>query len=454
MQLRAGVASDRGLVRQTNEDSYLVRRGLYAVCDGMGGARAGEVASAMACRELLALDPATAGSEELRGVIAAANEAIARRSLEEERLSGMGTTLTAALAAGNSLSLAHIGDSRAYLLRGGSLTQLTDDHSWVGEMVRRGDLTPAQAAVHPHRSVITKALGTGDGADADIFEVPIEAGDRVLLCSDGLTGMVSDSEIAEILGRDEDPQTVAGMLVRAALDGGGEDNVTVVVLDIGPAGAGSGPDETGSDQMDSEQTSFDQSGDEVLMGPDDRGVLNRARAGRGGLSGAGVRGRLGGRVGPLLRPHAARSSRSALSTTTSMKALDLASAEPSAKIDPATDPAAEIAPGAERAERARGWTRRKWIMLATVVLVVLAIAIVSFAAYNWTVYYVGVFDGTVALYHGLPGSVLGIALSSVIERGTTSYDSLPPFLQARVDAHGLLTKEEGQLFLRSLSAQR
>ncbi len=247
MQLRVGVASDRGLVRQTNEDSYVTRRGLYAVCDGMGGARAGEVASEMACRGLLTLDPATAGPEELREAIVEANLAIARRSLEEERLLGMGTTLTAVLAGGRSLNLAHVGDSRAYLLRSGNLTQLTEDHSWVGEMVRRGELTPAQAAVHPHRSVITKALGTDGDAYPDIFEVSVEAGDRVMLCSDGLTGMVSDPEIAEILGRDEDPQATAGLLVQAALNGGGEDNVTVVVLDVVAAGeSGDGP--TGADE--------------------------------------------------------------------------------------------------------------------------------------------------------------------------------------------------------------
>ena len=291
MQLRVGVASDRGLVRQTNEDSYLIRRGLYAVCDGVGGARAGEVASEMACRGLLTIDPATAGPEELRKAIVEANLAIARRSLEEERLRGMGTTLTAALAKERSLSLAHVGDSRAYLLHDSSLTQLTDDHSWVGEMVRRGELTPAQAAVHPQRSVITKALGTDGDVYPDVFEVPVEVGDRVMLCSDGLTGMVSDSVIAEILRRDEDPQAAAGLLVQAALDGGGEDNVTVVVVDVR--------------RTEAEQPPSDGSGDEILLGPSDRGVLSAARAGRGGRPGAGVRGRKTGTAEVAnAKPHA------------------------------------------------------------------------------------------------------------------------------------------------------
>ena len=289
MQLRAGVASDRGLVRQTNEDSYLIRRGLYAVCDGVGGARAGEVASEMACRGLLVLAPATAGPEELRKAIVEANLAIARRSLEEERLRGMGTTLTAALARERSLSLAHVGDSRAYLLHDSSLTQLTDDHSWVGEMVGRGELTPAQAAVHSQRSVITKALGTDGDVYPDVFEVPVEVGDRVMLCSDGLTGMVSDSVIAEILRRDEGPQAVAGLLVQAALDGGGEDNVTVVVVDVRRTEAEQPPRDGSADQADD-----DQVGDKILLGPSDRGVLSAAPAGRGRHPGAGVRGRQDG----------------------------------------------------------------------------------------------------------------------------------------------------------------
>lgn len=305
MQLRAGVASDRGLVRQTNEDSYLIRRGLYAVCDGVGGARAGEVASEMACRGLLVLDPATAGPEELRKAIVEANLAIARRSLEEERLLGMGTTLTAALAGERSLSLAHVGDSRAYLLRRGSLTQLTDDHSWVGEMVRRGELTPAQAAVHSQRSVITKALGTGGDVYPDVFEVPVEVGDRVMLCSDGLTGMVSDSVIAEILGRDEDPQAVAGLLVQAALNGGGEDNVTVVVVEVLPASETPDVAESGDEQPVGDASSGDQAGDEILLGPSDRGVLSVARAGRDRRPGAGVRGRKTGTAEVAnAKPHA------------------------------------------------------------------------------------------------------------------------------------------------------
>ena len=425
MRLRAGVASDRGLVRQTNEDSYLARRGLYAVCDGMGGARAGEVASQMACQGLLSLDPASAGQQDLRAAIVEANLAIARRSLTEEPLLGMGTTLTAVLAGEGALSLAHVGDSRAYLLHDGSLTQLTSDHSWVGEMVRRGELTPAQAAIHPHRSVITRALGTDGDVEPDMFEVPVEEGDRVLLCSDGLTGMVSDPEITELLRRDDDPQVVAELLVQAALAGGGEDNVTVVVVDVLSRGDQVGADSKGDDQTGADPEGDDMSGDEILVGPSDRGVLSAASSHRSRRPSAVVRERLARRAGPLLRPVASRAG---------------------------GDPPPTAVPS-EPQSSSRTRKRRVWVSLVVVVALVVAIAIVGFAVFNSTVYYVGTSEGIVALYHGLPGSFLGIDLSSVIERGTVTYDSLASHLQERVNTHDLVNKEQGQLFLRTLGAQ-
>ena len=190
MGLVAGFATHRGLVRQTNEDSFLVRRGLYVVCDGMGGARAGEVASQMACERLVAIPPGSGDKDQLREAIVDASISIAARSLAEPQLLGMGTTLTSALIHDTTLTLGHVGDSRAYLLHQGTIRQLTDDHSWVGEMVRRGEITAAEAATHPHRSVITRALGTDGEAQPDLVEIGLEPGDRLLLCSDGLSGMV------------------------------------------------------------------------------------------------------------------------------------------------------------------------------------------------------------------------------------------------------------------------
>ena len=407
MRVRSGYASNVGLVRQTNEDSFLVRDGLYVVCDGMGGARAGEVASEMACRGLLAVEPATYGSEELLGAVKDANRAIAARSLEENRLAGMGTTLTGALVGEDSLTLVHVGDSRAYLLHEGRLTQLTKDHSWVGEMMRRGELTPNEAAVHPHRSVITKALGTDPEVDPDLFQVPFSVGDRLLLCSDGLTGMVSDHELEQILLRPEFPDDIASLLVQAALAGGGEDNVTVVVVE--------GVAESDKDSSEGET--------EPVVGPADRGTAIPHKSKGMPLKGihpsAAVRERLGKRVGPFLRPVAKG---------------NVESGEGSAQTP------------------APRWTKRKWMVLAVVVVLVIAVAIVAFAVVNSTVYYVGTANGGVALFQGLPGSFLGIDLSGVIEQGSVAYESLAPYVKSRVDAHDLVSKEEGQRFLRSLSA--
>ena len=229
MRLRHGAASHVGLVRQQNEDSFVAGGGVFAVCDGMGGARAGEVASEIACRFLMEIAP-QADPTRLESTVADANRAIFLKSVEDSSLAGMGTTLTALVSTGDGVLVAHVGDSRAYLWREGGMRQLTDDHSLVAELVRRGQLTPAQAAVHPHRSVITRALGTDGVVKPDIFPISLEPGDRLLICSDGLSGMVAEPDMARLLGTGEDPQSIAQSLVEAALEGGGEDNVTVVVL--------------------------------------------------------------------------------------------------------------------------------------------------------------------------------------------------------------------------------
>jgi serine/threonine protein phosphatase PrpC len=242
MRLVAAKKTDPGRVREGNEDGYLVddRMGLFAVADGMGGHQAGEVASATA---LEALRAAVASGEPIRDAIDRANEAVLERSAGDERLRGMGTTMTAGtLAAGGTLLLGHVGDSRAYLARDGELTQVTEDHSLVEEMVRRGELTPEQAEVHPRRSVITRALGIEPGVEVDLYPVELHEGDRMLLCSDGLTTMIRAEEIAAILQGEPDPQRAANTLVEAANAAGGEDNITVLVIDVtgddaGPARA-------------------------------------------------------------------------------------------------------------------------------------------------------------------------------------------------------------------------
>ncbi len=230
MKVVAGVATDIGRVRERNEDSYLVEPPLYAVADGMGGARGGAVASSLALDKVEELFRSGKGS--LSELIRSANRAVFERSVTDRRVSGMGTTLTAATVDDRGAHLGHVGDSRAYLLRAGSLRQLTDDHTLVNRMVKAGEITPQEAGVHPHRNVLTRSVGTEPEVEVDEEDVPLIDGDRLLLCSDGLTGMVIEPQIQAILETTPDPQEAADRLVKAANRAGGIDNITVVILDI------------------------------------------------------------------------------------------------------------------------------------------------------------------------------------------------------------------------------
>lgn len=250
MKIETGVATDIGKVREGNEDSYLVEPPLFAVADGMGGHRGGEVASH------LALDTVEALAEQGRGTLGdqvrEANRAVYEESQRDRAVTGMGTTLTAARVVDGAARVAHVGDSRAYLMRAGSLRQVTDDHTLVNRMVKAGEITPEEAQVHPHRNVLTRALGTEPDVQVDEIEVALMDGDRLMLCSDGLFGMVNEDQIQAILEAEPDPQKTADRLVRAANRAGGVDNITVVVLDAhddgtaddGPEAAGAGPQPT------------------------------------------------------------------------------------------------------------------------------------------------------------------------------------------------------------------
>jgi protein phosphatase len=230
----AGV-SQTGNVRRSNEDSYLMRSPLFMVADGMGGAQAGEIASRMCAEAFADVDIVhTPPAEALRTTIRSANARILERSRTDPDAAGMGTTVTSALMDDEgTITFAHVGDSRAYLLRDGSLQRLSDDHSLVGELVRAGELSELEAEHHPQRSVITRALGTDDAVEVDTFTVRAKDGDIVLLCSDGLNTMVPEGTIADLLAAPEPTATIARNLVRAALAGGGEDNVTAIVFRVG-----------------------------------------------------------------------------------------------------------------------------------------------------------------------------------------------------------------------------
>jgi protein phosphatase len=239
VKLRSCGLTDRGLCRETNEDAYLLEPefGLFAVADGMGGHAAGEIAAQLATealREAIFRAGAHRDPEELlRAAVLEANRRICDSILEHRERRGMGTTLVAALVRGDRAVIAHVGDSRAYLYRHGRLRRLTTDHSWVLEQVRLGLLTEEAAARHPMRNIVTRALGTRTMEGPEIHSVELEPGDLLLLCSDGLNTMLSDPEIEEILRSScHDPAEACRVLVASANERGGEDNTTVVLVQV------------------------------------------------------------------------------------------------------------------------------------------------------------------------------------------------------------------------------
>ncbi len=244
---RAAGITDPGRRRLRNEDAFICEPPLFAVADGMGGARAGEIAAGLAAAALEEAGAETRGEEGVVALITEANRRIWERSLADPQTAGMGTTVTAALvdAASGTVGIGHVGDSRGYLLRGGELEQLTTDHSLVAELVQSGVLTPEEAERHPQRSAITRALGTESTVEVDAFTVQSEPGDLFLICSDGLSSMITAAEMqAAIEQADRDPARAVEALVDAANANGGEDNVTVVLFEmLGP------PVEAGHDTM-------------------------------------------------------------------------------------------------------------------------------------------------------------------------------------------------------------
>ncbi|MEO8322922.1 MAG: Stp1/IreP family PP2C-type Ser/Thr phosphatase [Actinomycetota bacterium] len=238
MKIKVGVRTDVGRVRGGNEDSYLLSEPLFGIADGMGGHAAGEVASSTAV-EALEKGAAQVNPESLVALIKEANRAIFDKATKDDSLHGMGTTCTVVLIEGGNAHLAHVGDSRAYLLRGGDLSRLSEDHTLVGRMVREGQLTEEEAAKHPQRSMITRSLGIDSDVRVDLRSFDVRDGDRIMLCSDGLTSMTDEGTIKRVLQQTKSPQAAADELVDLANEAGGDDNITVVVLDL--SGAGGAP---------------------------------------------------------------------------------------------------------------------------------------------------------------------------------------------------------------------
>ncbi len=372
MRVVIGAGSDIGRARERNEDSYVVEEPLFAVADGMGGHRGGAVASSLALESLrdVLMDERVAPTA-LIDEIKAANQRVLQRGESDRELRGMGTTLTALLAQEGKAHIAHIGDSRAYLLRDGSLKQLTEDHTLVRRMVTEGKLLPEEAERHPQRSILTKALGVDQDIEPDTLTLdPILPGDRLLLCTDGLTSMVDSDRIEEVLQSEDDPQRAAETLIDEANAAGGDDNITVVILDFiddGSAGATS-------------ETATGRHGTSPEFGGAAADVVEAAPAAEDWAEGD---------TGVIPLPVEERQS-----------------------APPVEDAHPEAVGRATRRRRKR-WIR---VVVGSVVLAALLIGLfVGARTYLDNQWYVGVAGDRVAIYNGIPTQILGIELSHVEE---------------------------------------
>ncbi|MBR4500605.1 MAG: Stp1/IreP family PP2C-type Ser/Thr phosphatase [Clostridia bacterium] len=226
--------TDVGRMRSSNQDYVLIGGGLFGVADGMGGHRGGNVASALCCSTLLkCLESMRPDEKALKYGIGEANSAVFEKASQDEDLQGMGTTLTVIWDAGERVILGHVGDSRAYLYRDGCLKQVTEDHSLVWEMMKRGSITPEEARIHPYRNMITKAVGTDPEVAPDIRTVKVVPGDLWLICSDGLTEYLTDRHLEEILELSS-PEEAADRMLEEALEAGGKDNISLIIAEVTP----------------------------------------------------------------------------------------------------------------------------------------------------------------------------------------------------------------------------
>lgn len=376
-----GAATDTGRVRKANEDSYLAIDGLFAVADGMGGHQAGEVASHVAL-EALRDSFHAAGTDVLVGAVESANREVVDRSTSDPELAGMGTTLVAMALVDadgrDAIGVVNVGDSRLYLLSDGALAQITEDHSLVATMVRQGRLTEAEAAVHPQRNILTRALGIDGSVLVDSWEVLPVVGDRYLVCSDGLFNEVDDNRIAATMRRLADPQEACRELVRLANEGGGRDNITCVIVDV--------VDDSGRDPSadPSRRVRSSHTGGDPMM---DGGAGATAAVGGGGSGGA-----VGG----------------------------------NGRGTPDSKPAR--GPGVVR----QSFTWRVGVFVAAFVLIIAA----AFGFIWWTgtkTWFVGTSGDQVVIFHGKPGGVLWIEPTEAEDTGVT-VDQIPAAALLDVEA--------------------
>lgn len=406
--LRYAARSDVGLVRSNNQDSGYAGPHLLVVADGMGGHAGGDVASSIAIAALAPLDGESHGPDdalaELERSIDHARQDLVDRSVTDPELVGMGTTVTAILRAGNKLAMAHLGDSRAYLLRDGDLTQVTTDHTFVQHLVDTGRISADEAETHPQRNVVMRVLGDFDiDLTPDMSVREAKPGDRWLLCSDGLSGFVSPETIAQTLADTTDLDECADRLLQLALRAGSTDNVTVVVADVVDVDAlpdggapGTGAQVVGSAAIDRDVPTA------AADGPAARAAALVASAGAAKASGA--------------------------------------AGEADADLDPDADggPRADDdggTPGTDGEDVRPGRAPRRWITVVAILLVVAGLGVAAWAGYRWTQsqYYVGVADGQVAVFRGIPESAGPLTLSTPIELTGTRVEDLPGYVVDRLE---------------------
>ena len=230
--MKAAGRTDRGRVRELNEDTFGYQQNLFVVADGMGGHQAGEVASAIAVETILKADLTGDLKTALQKTMAAANQAILKEAGQDKDLSGMGTTVAVLYVDGERAYVTNVGDSRVYYLSGSNLKQITHDHSLVYELVKSGEITIEEAKTHPQRNILTRALGSNEMLETEICEIEVAIGDKFLLCSDGLTNSIPEDLIKELMSKEEDPETIVDQLIDSANELGGADNITVILVEI------------------------------------------------------------------------------------------------------------------------------------------------------------------------------------------------------------------------------
>ena len=361
MNIVAGFVTDVGLVRSINEDTHLIddHLKLFGVADGVGGHRGGEVASTTAIETLRAC---IANGNTLAQAIDTANAAVYERATHDSELTGMGTTLTVARSISDTeFQFGHVGDSRAYLQRGSTLQQITSDHSMVGDLVRQGQITEEQAALHPRRNVITRAVGMEPTVTIDVIQLTVQAGDRLLICSDGITDMLRDETIALTMSNQSlSPQACAEALANQAIANGGIDNLTAVIIDIDVT--------VGVDTVAEQTPEFVNLAAPIAMTLE---TLSPAQ-------------------GPPKPRASSKSTANSPGFDTSLMHVPSTSSEPTA------------------VGHHRWWSRARWLAITVLPLVLILIASYGALKYNNSRYwYVGNADGRVALFQGSPDAPLG-----------------------------------------------